>query len=186
MPTGRAMAEPRALRGSTMIDTSAAFLRDYFRGTEGRIYLAAIRNPKSKMPPGEVDKLLPREPGEVARFVAAYDRPECDCAIYYCTATLRDGHAKRDAAGCRQFPSLFADTDDKNHELDRDRVIALLEGLECPPTMIVNSGHGLQPHWLLAEPSEDAKRIIAARMKLHALVASDAVHDAPRHSRAIP
>jgi hypothetical protein len=166
--------------------TSAAYLRDYFRGTGGRIYVAAIRNPKSKMPPGEVDKLLTRAPGEVERFVAAYDRPECDCAIYYCTATLHDGHVKRDAAGCRQFPSLFADTDDKNHELDRDRVIALLEGLECPPTMIVNSGHGLQPHWLLAEPSEDAKRIIAARMKLHALVASDAVHDAPRHSRAIP
>jgi hypothetical protein len=161
----------------------AAFLRDYFRGTEGRIYLAAIRNPKSELHPGEIDKLLTRDPGEVARFVAAYDRPECDCAIYYCTATLRDGHAKRDAAGCRQFSSLFADCDDANHELDRGRIVALLEGLECPPTMIVDSGHGLQPHWLLDEPSENAERIVAARKKLQALVASDAVHDAPRFMR---
>jgi hypothetical protein len=163
--------------------TSAAFLRDYFRDTEGRIFLAAIRNPKSKLGTGEVDHLLTRKMGEVARFVATYDKPECDCAIYYCTATLRDGHTKRDAAGCRQFPSLFADCDDNNHELDRGRVVALLEGLECPPTMIVDSGHGLQPHWLLDEPSENAERIVAARKKLQALVASDAVHDAPRFMR---
>jgi hypothetical protein len=162
---------------------SADFLRDYFRDTEGNVYLAAIRNPKSKMGAGEIDKLLTRERDEVARFVTTYDKPECDCAIYYCTATLRDGHVKRDAAGCRQFPSLFADCDDNNHDLDRDRVVELLEGLECPPTMIVNSGHGLQPHWLLDEPSENAERIVAARKKLQALVASDAVHDAPRFMR---
>jgi hypothetical protein len=166
-----------------MSPDSAAFLRDYFRGTEGRIYLAAIRNPKSKMPAGEIDKLLTREPGEIARFVAEYDRPECDCAIYYCTATLHDGRAKRDAAACQQFPSLFADCDDTNHELDRGRVVALLEGLECPPTMIVDSGHGLQPQWLLDEPSENAERIVAARQKLQELVASDKVHDAPRFMR---
>jgi AAA domain len=185
VPIVRPPAEPATAQtdGLDPDAASAAFLRDYFRGTEGRIYLAAIRNPKSKMGAGEVDKLLTREPGEVARFVAAYDRPECDCAIYYCTATLRDGHAKRDAAGCRQFPSLFADCDDANHELDRDRVVALLQGLECPPTMIVDSGHGLQPHWLLDEPSENAERIVAARKKLQGLVASDAVHDAPRFMR---
>jgi hypothetical protein len=163
--------------------TCAGFLREYFRGTEGRIYLAAIRNPKSKLGTGEVDRLLTRNPGDIARFVATYDKPECDCAIYYCTATLRDGHVKRDAAGCWQFPSLFADCDDNNHELDRGRVVAMLEGLECPPTMIVDSGHGLQPHWLLDEPSENAERIVAARKKLQALVASDAVHDAPRFMR---
>jgi hypothetical protein len=166
-----------------MSAVSVDFLRNYFRGTEGLIYLAAIRNPKSKLSPGEINKLLTRSPVDVANFVDAHDKPEHECAIYYCTATLRDNHARRDAAGCRQFPSLFADVDDANHEHDRDRVIALLEGIECPPTMIVNSGHGLQPHWLLAEPSENAERVIAARKKLHALTASDAVHDAPRFMR---
>jgi hypothetical protein len=166
-----------------MSAASVDFLRNYFRGTEGRIYLAAIRNPKSKLSPGEINKLLTRSPVDVAKFVDAHDKPEYECAIYYCTATLRDNHARRDAAGCQQFPSLFADVDDANHELDRDRVIALLEGIKCPPTMIVNSGHGLQPHWLLVEPSENAKRVIAARKKLHALTASDAVHDAPRFMR---
>jgi hypothetical protein len=38
-------------------------------------------------------------------------------------------------------------------------------------------------HWLLAEPSENAERVVAERKKFQALVASDAVHDAPRFMR---
>jgi hypothetical protein len=159
------------------------FLREYFRGTDGRIYLGAIRNPKSKLGRGEIAHLVTRNSSAIDKFIASNDKPELEAAIYFCTATLRDGQTKRDAAACREFPSLFADCDDHNHELDLARVFELLEGCECPPTMIVDSGHGLQPHWLLSEPSEDADRIIAARKKLHAIVASDAVHDAPRFMR---
>jgi hypothetical protein len=159
------------------------FLREYFRGTEGRIYLGAVRNAKSTLGRGEVDKLVTRRPSEINKFIAEHDKPEREVSIYYCTATILDGQTTREAGNCQQFPSLFADCDDHNHELKRPRVIELLEALECPPTMIVNSGHGLQPHWLLSEPSEDAERIIAARKKLQAILASDAVHDAPRYMR---
>jgi hypothetical protein len=162
---------------------STDFLREYFCGTEGRVYLGALRNPKSTLGRGEVAKLVTRNSTDIAKFIAEHDKPEREVGIYYCTATLLDGHTTREAGSCRQFPSLFADCDDHNHELNRGRVIELLEALECPPTMIVDSGHGLQPHWLLSEPSEDAERIIAARKKLQAILASDAVHDAPRYMR---
>jgi hypothetical protein len=159
------------------------FLREYFRGTEGRVYLGALRNSKSLLRSGEVDRIVTRNLAAVTRFIARYDKPAFECGIYFCTATLYDGHESRTAEDCRQFPSLFADCDDHNHDLGRDRVIELLEGVACPPTLIINSGHGLQPHWLLVAPSEDAERVVAARKKLHALVASDAVHDAPRLMR---
>jgi AAA domain len=162
---------------------SSEFLREYFRSTEGPICIGAVRNPKSKLGTGEIDKRITRKPAEVDNFVTQYDKPELECSIYYCTATLKDGSTSRTAADCQQFPSLFADCDDHNHDLQRDRVIELLEAVECPPTLIVNSGHGLQPHWLLSEPSEEPERIIAARKKLQALLASDAVHDAPRYMR---
>jgi AAA domain len=161
----------------------AAFLREYFRGTQGRIYLGVIRNAGSKLSRGEIAHLITRNSAEIGKFLAEHDKPEHECAIYYCTGTLKPGATKRTAAECQQFSSIFSDTDDHNHELDRARVIELLEAAECPPTIIVNSGHGLQPKWLLSEPSEDFKRIKAARKRLHALTASDAVHDAPRFMR---
>src|SRR5262249_15816059 len=58
-----------------------------------------------------------------------------------------------------------------------------LEAAESPPTLIVDSGHGLQPHWLLSEPCEDRQRIEATRKRLQELTASDAVHDAARIMR---
>jgi hypothetical protein len=161
----------------------SAFLAEYFRGTAGCVYVGAIRNSDSKLQRGEIAHIVGRGRSNVDAFITAHDKPEHEVALYFCTGTLRAGHTERSKDDCQEFVSLFADTDDHNHELDRDRVIAAFESCECPPTMIISSGHGLQPHWLLAEPCEDAERIIAARKRLHALTASDAVHDAPRFMR---
>ena len=143
----------------------ADFIREYFSFTEGRVWLSAIRNRNSKLRRGEFDKLMTRSPRAIAEFVSKHDDPKKDCAIYFCTATIKARATSRDADSCWEFPSLFADVDDKNHDLTRAEVIERLSALECPPTYIVNSGHGLQPHWLFAEPSEDAKRVIAARIE---------------------
>src|SRR5450755_1281658 len=109
----------------THTTTSATdFLREYFRGTKGQTFLGAVRNAGSELSHGHIGYLATRKPDEVAKFAATYDKPEHECAIYYCTATLRDGATRRPAAAdCLQFPSLFADIDDANHELDRAAVI---------------------------------------------------------------
>jgi AAA domain len=160
-----------------------SFVREYFAGTRGNIFLGCFRNADSELPRGQVAKLVTRATAEISRFIVSYDKPEPQTAIYYCTATLRNGHASRATEDCWEFVSLFADIDDKNHDLSWGRVITLLEALPCPPTLIINSGHGLQPHWLLTTPSEDAKRIEALRKKLQSILASDAVPDAPRLMR---
>ena len=168
---------------STVGGTAVTFLQEYFRGTKGPVYITALRNPKSELPGRELDKLLTRIPADIATFLTKHDKREQECGIYYCTATLKPGSKSRKADDCFQFISLFADVDDKNHALTRTQALDALEAMASPPTFIVNSGHGLQPHWLLSEPCEDAERIIVARKKLQLLVASDPVPDAPRLMR---
>src|SRR5215470_4961827 len=107
--------------------TGAAFIREYFRGTQGGIYLGVIRNAGSKLSRGEIAHLITRNAGQIEKFLAEHDKPEHECALYYCTATLRDGLAKRIGTNCQHFPSIFSDIDDHNHDLDRARVIELLE-----------------------------------------------------------
>ena len=139
VPTGREMVEPRALRGNAMSDrimsheaksihvtadvVVADFIREYFQfHRRARLALPAIRNRNSKLRRGEFDKLMTRSPRAIAEFVSKHDDPKKDCAIYFCTATIKARATSRDADSCWEFPSLFADVDDKNHDLTRAEV----------------------------------------------------------------
>ena len=164
---------------------SGDFLPELFRGTKGLIYFCALRNSKSKLPLGEVAHILTRNINDIKSFREKWDRPEYECGIYYHVATLKPGAARRIKQNCLHFISLFSDVDDANHELSRDIARALLEQAECPPTLIVDSGHGLQPYWLLTEPCNDADRIEQARKAIQNITASDSVADAARVMRLV-
>jgi hypothetical protein len=142
-----------SMTGGSGIDD---FLREQFRRTEGAIYFCALRNNKSKLPPGEVAHIITRDLNEIEGFRDKWDRPEHECGIYYHAATLKRGASHRIKQNCHHFIALFGDIDDPNHELSRDMARALLEQAEYPPTLIVDSGHGLQGYWLLTEPCTDA------------------------------
>jgi AAA domain/Primase C terminal 2 (PriCT-2) len=161
------------------------FLREQFRRTEGLIYVCALRNNKSKLQSGEVAHIVTRSPNEVQSFCEKWDRPEHECGIYYHTATLKPGAARRITQNCHHFISLFSDVDDANHEFSRDKARDLLEQAEYPPTLIVDSGHGLQAYWLLTEPCTDADRIEKARKAIQNITASDNVADAARVMRLV-
>jgi hypothetical protein len=161
------------------------FLAELFRGTKGQIYVCALRNNKSKLQPGEVAHIVTRSINEVKSFRDKWDRPEHECGIYYHTATLKFGAVRRIKHNCHQFNSLFSDVDDANHELSRDMARALLEQAEYPPTLIVDSGHGLQAYWLLTAPCTDADRIEKARKAIQSITASDNVADAARVMRLV-
>jgi hypothetical protein len=161
------------------------FLPELFRGTKGLIYFCALRNSRSKLPPGEIAHIITRDLDKIEGFRDKWDRPEHECGIYFHTATLKVGADRRIKGNCRQFSALFSDTDDANHELSRDMARALLEQAEYPPTLIVDSGHGLQPYWLLVEPCNDAGRIEKARKAIQNITASDSVADAARVMRLV-
>jgi hypothetical protein len=169
-------------RGNIMIGGDD-FLREQFRGTKGLIYFCALRNNTSELQPGEVAHILTRDLNKIESFRDKWDRPEHECGIYFSTATLKPGTARRIKQNCHQFTSLFSDVDDPNHELSRDMARALLEQCEFPPTLIVDSGHGLQAYWLLTEPCTDADRIEKARKAIQNITASDSLADAARIMR---
>jgi len=139
------------------------FLRGLFGGTTGQTYLCALRNSDSKLPKGELDHTITRSPDEVKKFVAKWDRPEHECGIYFCTATLKQGATRRVAENCEQYTSLFADVDDKNHELSREEALERLEQCECAPAFIVDTGNGLHPYWMQNGPSDDVERVMRVR-----------------------
>ena len=158
------------------------FLATYFSGAGGAIWIGAYRNRNSKLAAGELGHTFSIETAE--RFIAKYDRPESECGIYFCAATLKQDATQRKKETCFQFTAIFTDIDDKNHSLSkRKNVLALLDDSACPPSIVVDSGHGLQAHWLFDEPCADLDRVVALRRKLQHLTASDPVHDAPRVMR---
>ena len=59
------------------------FLPELFRGTEGPIYLCALRNNKSKLPPGEVAHIITRNLDKIEGFRDQWDRPEHEVGVYF-------------------------------------------------------------------------------------------------------
>ena len=158
------------------------FLTALFDGATGAVRLCALRNRKSKLPRGEIARAYGI--GAAEGFIAGYDRPEFECGLYFCTATLKPGATQRKKETCFQFTAIFGDIDDKNHTLiERATVLEMLDDCACPPSGVIDSGHGVQPYWLFTTPSTDAARVEILKRKLHRLIASDAVHDAPRVMR---
>jgi RecA-family ATPase len=163
---------------------AVAFLEDYFRGVPGSVYLGAYRNPDSKLPKGETAKGVGISQTEM--FINQVDRPEFESGIYFCTGTLAPGMYRRETQNCEAFISLFADLDDDNHALPRGKVIGILEGLQLPPTYIVDTGNGLHPHWLFDKPETDFAKVEQLRLRLQKVILpSDTVHDAVRVMRLV-
>ena len=73
------------------------FVREYFGGTEGQVYICAIRNADSKLPRGEIDKVCTRDLKAIENFVGKCDLKERENGIYFAAATLKPGAESRQA-----------------------------------------------------------------------------------------
>lgn len=88
-------------------------------------------------------------PVSAVEALEAFVVPRRDRNVYIGVATRtsnRDGSLK----GCAALPALFADLDFKDYPSEADAHAHLASFL--PPSMIVASGGGLQPWWLLKDP----------------------------------
>jgi hypothetical protein len=80
--------------------STADFLREYFRGTEGAVFVCSYRNPDSKLPKRELGKIVTRDPGAVSKFIVSRDKPEHENGIYFSTATYKPDVISRVSENC--------------------------------------------------------------------------------------
>ena len=159
-----------------------------FAGTTGPLFICSLPNVKGERP-GE-RPIITRDATRIREFVAKWDI--AGRATYFCTATLKPAEnriARRAASSERceeniaEIVGLHSDIDFKNVAIPPAEILRVLKNLRCLPTIIVNSGHGLHGYWLFREPigtelgTDITNRIIAARIKLAAILAGDAVQD---------
>jgi len=106
--------------------------------------------------------------------------------LYWGIATRRDD---RDGtlANCVHLPALFADLDFK---LSSEVAIrATLAAFPLPPSLVVLSGGGLQPYWLLREPADVQQESVALRDVLRRLachLTGDVVAGEPARVLRVP
>ena len=131
-----------------------AFLEKY--RPDGFVTFVAI------VPDGQTDAATfnGAEPGRVARWI---EQRNAHCGCYF-TANSTAAHLRKKPlkADIEAIAAVWADIDprdDQGYTLaqERTRLAALageLHALDTPPSVTIDSGNGLQPVWLLAEPIE--------------------------------
>ena len=82
-------------------------------------------------------------------------------------ASLKD--RKGDAAHCQTLTTLFFDADFKH--LGEDETRRRINAAPLPPSMIVESGGGLHPYWILTQPFYLKKEMAAAKRWLRHIAA---------------
>ena len=137
-------------------------------------------------------------PAQIVELVAAGDLD--DTQLYFSVSVVAaEGPKRGTAADVQRVPGIWADLDVKPGGLpDWDTARAVVETLAdmlgTDPVVLVNSGHGLQPRWLV-EPDDSGDvarmaRILARFGELTRFVcrryggSADSVHDVSRVLRA--
>lgn len=130
---------------------SATFLRTVFGpAPEGLILVWTLPNRVSRF----FDR--PEDAAGYARALEAYD-------VYVGVGLQARDLGPRQRGGARDviaLPGLWADIDiagpahagSKRYPPDEAAAMELLDSLPVPPSLVVHSGHGLQPWWLFSRP----------------------------------
>jgi hypothetical protein len=123
------------------------FIADFFNATEGSIYLCSLPNERGAGQPAEV---CGRGSGtRLDDLINQWDKK--DRGTFFCINTLRPRQSRRSKETVHEITCLHADIDFGKIDLDRDAILARLNGLPCLPTKVVSSGHGFHTYWILRE-----------------------------------
>ncbi len=130
-----------------MYEESVEFLNRFFHySTKHPIEIRALPNERGAAPAKAV---FTREGETVVLHCERFDKP--GRGVFFGVCTRKPGShtgKKEDASEC---PAVWVDIDLVENGMDRDATQALISGLFCPPSVLVNSGRGLHAYWLLNE-----------------------------------
>ena len=151
------------------------FVTAIFEGIDGYMNVRTLPPVEQGFfPIGDVDAL------------EAFVKPRRDRNVYVGVASRRTDH-DGSLAGCGALPALFADLDFK--DLDESEARKALEALPLAPSIVVHSGGGLQPWWLLQEPidlQQDTDEVRTLLRRLAAHLRADMVAAEPARILRLP
>jgi hypothetical protein len=139
--------------------------------------------------PTQFVSIVPRGNGEGPPRVATFGPEDHPAAVawvarndaegrasYYSLSIVRDGlNKKATKADIVAARGLFVDIDPPKDGEPFDRAFFLekLNGMDVPPSFIVDSGGGLQPVWLFDKPVENLELVEGINLRLAELLSGD-------------
>jgi P4 family phage/plasmid primase-like protien len=128
-------------------DQAIEFIKTVFGPTtEAPVHVCSLGNERDG--PHAPRQVSTRDMADITKFIAKWDQK--DRGLFFCVGTLKAGK-KREKANVAELALLHADIDFKDIATPRDEVLAILQALECPPSIINRSGNGFHCYWLLTE-----------------------------------
>jgi hypothetical protein len=135
----------------------------------------------------ELRELSRVDDGRRQRFFSSVDefieaaKNQVEGWCLYHGVNVRNGN-QGTADAVKLVTSIWADVDDKNFTDGRRGAVAAIKDFPIPPTVVVDSGHGLQPYWLLKEPEalENPGEFRRTLRGVQRRIGSDIVDDLPR------
>ena len=111
------------------------------------------------------------DPKRIQRFLAGCEKAKRGA---FCRVALRSQAAlkdrKGDATHCQSLPAFFLDVDFKH--LGEAETRKRIAAVPLPPSMMVESGGGLHPYWILAQPFYLKSEMAEAKRWLRHIAAS--------------
>lgn len=125
------------------------FIKRLFAYTEEDVELRSFADHGES---GPAKMIFGRDFADFESFLTKWDQP--GRGTYVGVTTRQSGKNKGNAAHCREIPALWGDIDVYEIGRTKEEAIAALRAFVMPPSIIVDSGGGVQCYWVLTEPAD--------------------------------
>jgi len=123
------------------------FLALLFADSEGAVEIRALPQERDAGPSRPV---FTRNSAIVLTHLKRWDGPGRAVYVGAGTRILGRGSGRREDV--HQITALWSDIDCSKIGVSKEEAVAALRPIPIPPSLIVDSGHGIHPWWLLKEP----------------------------------
>lgn len=146
------------------------FLIRFFGGTEHDIELRSFDDNSRSRAQAEFGRTIE----DFQDHCEIWDKP--GRGMYFGCATRLSDKRKGDAAHCVEVPAVWGDIDVYEIGRTKEEAIEALNAFHMPPTLVIDSGGGVQAFWMLTEPAtvaDDADDLKAALREIARVFCGD-------------
>ena len=150
-----------------------AFIKTLFGYTTENVYVCSLANDKGADGQAPERSISDRDSATLTTFINRWNQDGRGC--FGCISTILAGR-RRQKPNAVETPAFPSDLDFKSIQEDEQTVDRRLAECHCPPSLVVHSGHGRHPYWILKEalPTQEyLNRIEAVLRQLADVFAGD-------------